>query len=430
MTVKWEKTEKNVGVLEIEVEEDKVSSALDQAFKKVVQRINVPGFRKGKVPRKIFEARFGIESLYQDALDILLPQAYSRAVIDTSIQPVDRPDIDVVQMEVGKPLVFKATVTIKPEVELAEYKGITYEDKDFSVTDEAVDAELERIRTSHAEFHVAEETTVQTADLVVIDFKGFVDGEEFEGGEAENYQLEVGSGTFIPGFEEQLIDMVPGEDKEIVVTFPENYHVKTLAGREAHFQVHLHDIKRRVLPELNDDFAKDISEFDTFDEFKADVRHNLEHRAEHEHEHFVEDAVVTKVVEAATVEIPAVMIEAEIDRQMQGFTSRLEQQGIPLDAYQEFTGATTEELRDQFRKEAERSVRTSLVLEAIAQREGVEVSDEELDLELQKIADSARMDFAQVKTLLGSRDPGMSDMRDEIKIRKAVQLLVEDSVKA
>jgi len=430
MAYKWEKTEINTGVLEIEVEEAQVAEALEKAFRKVAQRVNVPGFRKGKVPRRIFEARFGVESLYQEALDLLLPGAYSQAVIEAELSPVDRPSIDVVQMESGKPLVFKATVTVRPEVILGQYKGVAIADKVFEVTDAEIAEELERIRKSHAELHVLEEGTAQTGDLLVIDFKGFVDDEEFEGGEAENYQIEIGSGTFVGGFEDQLIGATAGSDLDVTITFPEAYHVKSLAGKDAHFKVHVHDIKRKRLPDLDDEFAKDISEFETFAAFRESVAEQLKQRAEQEHEHYVEEAVIKAVVEAAQVEIPNVMIESEIDGQVQQFESRLSQQGIPLDAYQEFTGTTTEELRQQFRDEATASVRTGLVLEAVAKTEGIMATDEERDLELQKLADSARLPFDRVKAMLASRDAGLAGLNAELVTRKAVQFLVEHSVLA
>ncbi len=430
MAVKWEKTEPNTGVLEVEVAAEKFSNALDQAFKKVVKTVAIPGFRKGKVPRKIFESRYGVESLYQDALDIVLPSAYSEAVFEAQLQPVDRPQIDVVQMESGKPLLFKATVTLKPEVELGEYINVPFEDKAFDVTDEMLEDELQKLRNGHAELHVLEEGEAENGDLLVMDFIGYVNGEEFEGGEAENYQLELGSGTFVPGFEDQLIGIKAGEDREITITFPEDYHVKSLAGQEALFKVHVHDIKRKMLPELDDDFAKDISEFETLDEMKADLRHQLEHEAEHQHEHYIEDQIIAKVVENAKVDIPAVMIDDEIDVQVKEFGSRLEQQGIPLDAYQEFTGTTTDELRNQFREEAERRVKSSLVLEAIAKQENILITIEEIDLELQKVADATQLEFNRVKEIVGSRDPEFVGIRSDILSRKTVQFLVEHSTQA
>ncbi len=430
MAVKWEKTEANVGVLEVEVGQDKVSSALDKAFKKVVKRVNLPGFRKGKVPRKIFETRFGVESLYQDALDELLPEAYSSAVTEAQLDPVDRPQIDIVQMEVGKPLVFKATVTVKPEVELGDYKAVTYEDKDFVLSQERIDEELDKVRKGHAELQVLEDGSAESGDMIVMDFKGYVDGEVFEGGEAENYQLEIGTNTFVPGFEDQLVGAKSGEERTVTVTFPEDYHVKSLANKEARFDVVIHDIKRKVLPELDDEFAKDISEFETFEEFKADLVKKLEHDLEHEHEHYVQDAVVQAIVAQASVDIPVVMFEQEIDSEMKEFESRLSQQGIPLDAYQEFTGSTVEELRGQFREEAQSRVKTSLVLDAIARFEDIQVTEEEVHEELQKFAESTGLEISRVIQLLQSRDPGLSGLRSQIISRKTVQFLVDHSARA
>ena len=430
MAVKWEKTEPNTGVLEVEVAAEQFSDALDQAFKKVVKTVAMPGFRKGKVPRKIFESRYGVESLYQDALDLVVPNAYSAAVFEAQLVPVDRPKIDVVQVEAGKPLLFKATVTLKPEVTLGDYINLAFEDKTFEVTDEMLDEELQKLRSGHSELHVLEDGEAEAGDLLVMDFNGFVNGEEFEGGEAENYQLELGSGTFVPGFEDQLIGVKAGEDREVKITFPEEYHVKSLAGQDALFQIHVHDIKRKTLPALDDDFAKDISEFDTIEELKADVRHQLEHEAEHQHEHYIEDQIISKVVENATVDIPTVMIEDEIDVQINEFGSRLEQQGIPLDAYQEFTGTTKYELRDQFRQEAERRVKSTLVLEAIAKQENISLVEQEIDLELQKVADATQLEFDRVKEIIGSRDPGFAGIQSDIVSRKTVQFLVERSTEA
>ncbi|MCI0183217.1 trigger factor [Sulfoacidibacillus ferrooxidans] len=430
MAVKWEKTEANVGILEVEVGQEQVKHALDEAFKKVVKRVNLPGFRKGKVPRRIFETRFGVESLYQDALDVLLPEAYSNAVVEAKLEPVDRPQIDIVQMESGKPLLFKATVTVKPEVQLGDYKSVTYEDKDFVLSQERIDEELTKVRSGHAELQVVEDGSVESGDMIVMDFKGYVDGEAFEGGEAENYQLEIGTNTFVPGFEDQLIGAKVDEERTITVTFPEDYHVKSLASKEAKFDVVIHDIKRKVLPELDDEFAKDISEFETFEDFKADLIKNLEHELEHEHEHYVQDAIVQAVVEQAIIDIPAVMFDQEIDSEVKEFESRLSQQGIPLDAYQEFTGTTTEELREQFREDAQNRVKTSLVLDAIAKAENIQVTEEDLQAELQKFAESTGLDVARVVQLLQSRDPGLMALRSQIFSRKTVEFLVEHSAKA
>lgn len=427
MSAKWEKKEKNVGVLEVEVESAKVDQAIDQAFKKVVKRVNVPGFRKGKVPRPIFEQRFGIAVLYEDALDILLPEAYSVAVDEANIEPVARPEIDIVQIERGKPLIFKATVTVKPEVELGEYKGVPVEKKDFSVNADDVQEELENLRKSHAEIIVLEEGTVENGDIVIMDFKGFVDGEAFEGGEAEKYQLEIGSGTFIPGFEEQVIGLAKGEDKEINVTFPETYHVPTLAGKPAVFKIHLHEIKRKQLPALDDEFAKDISEFNTLDELKADLEKKLQEKAENDQKSFVEEQVIEKVVANASIDLPEVMVDNEIVSMIEDFKQRLQMQGIPYDAYLQFTGSSEDQLREEMKENAEKRVRTRLVLEAVGKAENLEATEDDLNEEIAKIADSARMEFDQVKQILESRDPHLHSLKDDIISRKTISFLVDNS---
>jgi trigger factor len=427
MTAKWEKTEANVGVLEVEVASDRFTEALDVAFKQVVKRVNVPGFRKGKVPRKMFESRFGVESLYQDAVDYLLPRAYEDAVTEAGINPVDRPSVDVVQMEVGKPFIFKATVTVKPEVQLGDYKGVKVEDKAFEVTDETVTGELESLRKNHAEIDVVEDGAVESGDNVNIDFVGTVDGEVFEGGEAENYQLEIGSGMFIQGFEEQLVGMKSGEERDINVTFPEDYHVKGLASKGAVFHVTLHDIKRKSLRELTDEFVQEISEFQTVDEFVADLKQQLTSRKEQEHERYIEDEVVQAAVKACTVEVPQVMIDHEADHLVQNFAQQLQMQQIPLDAYLEFTGMTQEELRGQFSESAERSVQSGLVLDAIAEAESLDATEDDVDAELQKIAESANLEVDRVRQMLGARDPGLNSLRGDIRNRKTVAFLVEHS---
>ncbi|MFC4767524.1 trigger factor [Effusibacillus consociatus] len=427
MSAKWEKTEKNVGVLEVEVESGKVDQAIDQAFKKVVKRVNVPGFRKGKVPRPIFEQRFGVAVLYEDALDILLPEAYSKAVDEANIEPVARPEIDIVQIEKGKPLIFKATVTVKPEVQLGDYKGLEIEKKEFNITADDVEKELENMQKSHAEIVVLEEGTVENGDIVIIDFKGFVDGEAFEGGEAEKYQLEIGSGTFIPGFEEQLIGLGKGEDKDITVTFPETYHVPALAGKPAVFKVHLHEIKRKQFPALDDEFAKDISEFNTLDELKADVEKKLQEKAEADKKNYLEEQVIEKAVANAAIELPEVMVDIEINGMIEDFKQRLQMQGIPYEAYLQFTGASEDKLREEMKENAEKRVRTRLVLEAISKAENIEATEDDVHEEIAKIADSARMDFNLVKQILESRDPHFHALKDDIVSRKTVAFLVENS---
>ncbi|GEO25854.1 trigger factor [Alicyclobacillus acidoterrestris] len=427
MTAKWEKTEANVGVLEVEVTSERFKAALDDAFKKVVKDVNVPGFRKGKVPRRIFEQRFGVEVLYQDAVDLVLPEAYEQAVAETGIEPVDRPSVDLVQVESGKPFVFKATVTVKPEVQLGEYKGVTIEDKTFEVTDETLAEEIEQVLKSHATVEVVEDGEVQDGDTVSIDFLGKVDGEAFEGGEAENFELEIGSGTFIGGFESQLVGMKPGEERDIEVTFPEDYHVKSLQGKAATFHVVLHDIKRKVLPELTDEFVQEVSEFETVDEYRADMKKRLEERAKQDHDRYVEDEVVKKVTENATIDLPEVMVNHEIDHQLNSFAQQLQMQQIPFDAYLEFTGTSLDELREQFREAAEQSVRTALVLEAITAKEGIQVSDDEVAAELQKLAESSGLELERVREIMSVRDPNLESFKRDLATRKTIELLVQNS---
>lgn len=426
MSAKWEKQEGNQGVLTVEVAKEEFDKALDQAFKKVVKQVTVPGFRKGKVPRRIFEARFGVEALYQDALDIILPQAYQKAVEETGIEPVDQPEVDIEQLEKGKNLIFKAVVTVKPEVKLGEYKGLEIPAKDFSVTDEQVQEELERIRERQAELIVVEDGKLENGDLAVIDFEGFIDGEPFEGGKAENYNLELGSNTFIPGFEEQLVGMSKGEEKEIKVTVPEEYHVEELKGKEAVFKVKVNEIKRKKLPELDDEFAKDVSEFETLEEFKADLRQKLEEQAKQEEENYKRDRVAEKAAEKAEIDIPQVMIDHEVEHMVQDFEQRLRFQGLDLDNYFKFTGSSMEQLKEQFKEDAEKRVRISLTIEAIGKAENIEVTEEDIDKELDKMAELYSQDKEQLKKVFQSQG-SLDRIKTDIQFRKTLDFLVEHS---
>jgi len=423
VAAKWEKLENNQGVLTVEVDAQQVDAALDQAFKKVSQKVNVPGFRKGKIPRKLFEARFGVESLYQDALDILLPTAYGQAVRETGIEPVDRPEVEVEQMGKGQNLVFKATVTVKPEVKLGDYKNLSIESKDFTVTAEDVDAELKRMQERHAELVVVEEGAAQNGDLAVIDFEGFQDGVAFEGGKAENYTLELGSGTFIAGFEEQVVGMQIGEEKEITVTFPEEYHSPNLAGKEAVFKVKLNSLKRKNLPALDDEFAKDVSEFDTLEELKADTKKKLEEKAEREKDTFVREQLVLKASENAEIDIPNVMIEQELDQMVNEFAQRLQFQGMSIDLYYQFSGMDESKLRDQLRTDATTRVRTALTLEAIGKAENIEVTEEDITEELNKLAGMYGRPADELRKIFTAQD-GLAGLYRDIQTRKTVDFLV------
>ncbi|WP_018660916.1 trigger factor [Heyndrickxia acidiproducens] len=424
MSAKWEKTEGNQGVLTVEVDAAAVDESLDKAFKKVVKQINVPGFRKGKMPRALFEKRFGVESLYQDALDMLVPKEYAKAIDETGIEPVDTPNIDVEQIEKGKTLIFKATVTVKPEVKLGEYKGLEVEEPDTEVTDEDVEKELKNMQERLAELVVKEDGKAEMGDTVVIDFEGFVDGEAFDGGAAENYSLELGSNSFIPGFEEQLVGVATGDEKEVEVTFPEEYHAADLAGKPAVFKVKVHEIKSKHLPELDDEFAQDADdEVETLDALKEKIKQNLKHSKEHAAKHAIEDAVVMKAAENAEIDIPEAMVNTEVNRMMQEFEQNLSQQGLNLDLYYQFSGQKESELRDQMKEDAEKRVRYSLTLEAIADAENLEVSDEEVEAELANMSEMYKMSVEDIKRALGS----LEGIQSDLKTRKAIEFLVQNS---
>lgn len=424
MSTKWEKSEGNVGVLTIEVDAKEVNNSIDAAFKKVVKTINVPGFRKGKMPRPLFEQRFGIESLYQDALDIILPKAYGEAIDEAGIFPVAHPEIDIEKFEKGQNLIFTAKVTVKPEVKLGDYKGLAVEKVETTVTDEDVENEVKALQERQAELVVKEEGTVADGDTAVIDFEGFVDGEAFEGGKGENYSLAIGSGTFIPGFEEQVIGLKSGDSKEVEVSFPEEYHAAELAGKPATFNVTIHEIKTKELPELNDEFAKDADEeVTTLDELKTKLRTNLEEGKKHEAEHKVRDEVVELAAANAEIDIPEAMIDTELDRMVREFEQRLSQQGMNLELYYQFTGTDADKLKEQMKEDAQKRVRINLVLEAIIEAENIEVTEEEVTAEVEKMAEMYGMPVDAIKQALGSVDA----LSEDLKVRKAVDFLVDNA---
>lgn len=423
MSVKWEKQEGNEGVLTVEVDAETFKTALDDAFKKVVKQVSIPGFRKGKVPRGLFEQRFGVEALYQDALDILLPVEYPKAVEEAGIEPVDRPEIDVEKIEKGESLIFTAKVTVKPEVKLGDYKGLGIEKDDTAVTDEDVQNELKALQERQAELVVKEEGAVENGDTVVLDFEGFVDGEAFEGGKAENYSLEVGSGSFIPGFEEQLTGLKAGAEKDVEVTFPEEYHAEELAGKPAVFKVKIHEIKAKELPELNDEFAKDIDEeVETLAELTEKTKKRLEEAKENEADAKLREELVLKASENAEADVPQAMIDTELDRMLKEFEQRLQMQGMNLELYTQFSGQDENALKEQMKEDAAKRVKSNLTLEAIAQAENLEVTDEEVEAELTKMAEAYNMPVENIKQAIGSTDA----MKEDLKVRKAIDFLVEN----
>lgn len=424
MKANWEKLENNQGVLTIEVEQGQVDQAVDQAFKKVVKQVNLPGFRKGKIPRNIFESRFGVESLYQDALEILFPEVYGQAVRETGINPVDRPEVDVEQMGKEQNWIIKATVTVKPEVQLGDYKGVSIEPKEFTVSDDQINAELKTMQDRVVVLEVIEDGAVEDGDQANIDFEGFVDGVPFEGGKGDNYDLEIGSGTFIPGFEEQVVGLKKDDEKDVVVTFPEDYHSAELAGKEATFKVKVNEIKRKNLPALDDEFAKDVSEFDTLDELKADIKNKLEKKAEEDKDNYVRQAIIEKVAENATINIPEIMIEHEVDHMFKDFEQRLMYQGINLELYFQFSGQSEDQLREQMKEDATKRVRNSLTLEAISKAENVEVNDEEVAEEMQNLADMYQRPLEEIRQFFEGPDQ-LEGIKNDIRIRKTIDLLVE-----
>lgn len=424
MSVKWEKQEGNTGVLTVEVEETKVKDGLDKAFKKVVKEINVPGFRKGKMPRKMFEQRFGAESLYQDALDFILPDAYAAAVDEAGIDPVDRPEIDIVKMEQGENLIFTATVTVRPEVTLGDYKGLEITKQETDVTDEEIEAQLKEQQTRLAELVVKEDAAIVEGDTAVIDFEGFLGEEAFEGGAGEDHSLEIGSGSFIPGFEEQLIGSKTGEQKEVVVTFPEEYHAAELAGKEATFKVTVKEVKGKELPELNDELAKEIdSEVEGIDALRTKLKEKTAEDKKNAAETAVKDELVEKAADNATIDIPQAMIDAEVDRMLNDFTQRLTSQGMNLDLYYQFSGQDEEALRTQMTEDAQKRVKVSLTLEAISEAEGITASEEEINSEIEKMSGQFNMTAEQIRTALG----GTGALENDLRMQKTIDFLIENA---
>ena len=424
MTATWEKKEGNEGLLQVTVPAEEVDKALDQAFKKVVKQINVPGFRKGKVPRPIFEQRFGVEALYQDAVDILLPKAYSNAVEEAGINPVDQPEIEVTQIEKGKEFKFDATVTVEPEVELGDYKGLEIEKQDTELTDEEVETTINQRLEAMADMVIKEEGKVEEGDTVNLDFDGYVDGEQFEGGQADGYDLEIGSGMFIPGFEEQLVGLKVGEEKDVEVTFPEEYHAEELAGKPATFKTKINEIKTKEVPELDDELANELdSEANTVDEYKENLRKQLAESKATEAENVQKKEAITKATDNAKVDIPDAMIKTEEDRMLQEFAQRLQQQGLNLETYFQISGQSEEDLRGQMKEDAEQRVKTNLTLAAIADAENIEASDEDVEKELETMSSQFGISVDDIKSTLGNTDI----VKNDVRVKKVIDLLVNEA---
>ncbi|WP_337018839.1 trigger factor [Oceanobacillus massiliensis] len=425
MTAKWEKQEGNKGQLTFEVSSEEFDQALDQAFKKVSKEVQIPGFRKGKIPRGMFEKRFGVESLYQDAVDIVLPAAYTKAVEETDIFPIDQPDVDIEQIEKGKDLVFTAIVEVKPEVTLGDYKGLEVEEESVEVTDEDVDHEIGHLRERHAELVVKEEGKVENGDTAVIDFEGFLDGEAFEGGKGENHSLEVGSGQFIPGFEEKLIGKEAGEETEIEVTFPEDYHAENLAGKKAVFKVKIHELKSKELPELDDEFAKDVDEeVESLEDLKKKKKEELEAQKKQNAENQKREALIQQASDNAQVDVPDAMVDTELNQMVREFEQQLQMQGMTLEMYSQFSGQDENALKEQMREDAAKRVKTNLTLEAIVDAENLEASEEDVQAELEKMASMYGTEVEQLVQMLGG---STETIKNDLKMRAAIDFLAENS---
>lgn len=426
MSLQVEKLEGNMAKLTIEVAEDVFEKAVEEAYQRNKNRLSVPGFRKGKVPRKMLEQMYGRDIFYEDAANIVIPSEYAKAVDECTEDIVSQPEIDVEQLEAGKPFIFTAEVALKPEVTLGKYKGVEVEKADLEVSDEEVNEAIDKEREQNARTVSVEDRAVKSGDVVTLDFEGFVDGVAFDGGKGENYPLTIGSNTFIPGFEDQLIGAEIDKETEVNVTFPEDYQAKELAGKPALFKCTVKEIKEKELPELDDEFASEVSEFDTLAEYKEDVKKNLAERKAEDAKAEKEEKVVDAIIADAKMDIPEPMITTQQRQMMDDFARRIQMQGISIDQYFQFTGTTREALMEQIKPQAEKRIKSRLVLEAVAKAEGIEASDDEYNEELKKMAEDYKMELDELEDMVGEYEK--KAVREDICIRKAVDLVVGQAV--
>ena len=426
MSLQVEKLEKNMAKLTIEVSAEDLDKAMEKAYQKQKSRISLPGFRKGKAPRKMIESMYGKGVFMEDAVNSLVPQEYTKALGECDLEIVSQPEINVTQMEPGKALIFTADVAVKPEVTLGDYKGVEVPKSEITVTDEEVDAEVKKEQDKNARTVAVEDRAAANGDITTIDFEGFVDGVAFEGGKGTDYALTLGSGTFIPGFEDQLVGANTGDHVEVKVTFPEEYQAKELAGKEAVFQCDVKKIETKEVPELDDEFAKDVSEFDTLAEYKEDVKKKLTEKKEKEARTAKENAAVDKAIENAQMDIPELMTKTECRQMMDDFSRRMQQQGLSMEQYFQFTGQSVDKMMEDMKPQALKRIQTRLVLEKVAEAENIQPSEEEITEEIQKMADAYKMEADKIREAIG--ESGLEQMKKDMAVQKAVTVIADAAV--
>ena len=426
MSLQVEKLEHNMAKLTIEVSAEELEGAIQKSYLKQRGKVNVPGFRKGKVPRQVMEKMFGVEVFYEDAANTLIPDAYAKAYDEADIDIVSQPSIEVTQIEKGKPFIFTAEVAVRPEVKLGEYKGVEVDKFSNRVTAKEIDAKLEEERNKNARTVNVEGRPVQKDDEVILDFEGFVDGVAFDGGKGENYSLTIGSNTFIPGFEDQLIGVEAGKEVEVNVTFPEDYHEESLKGKPAVFKCTVHEIKAKELPELDDEFASEVSEFDTLEELKADIKAKIKEQKNAEGKSAQQEQALDTIIAATEMDIPDAMVETEARQMVDSFGQRIQQQGLTMQQFMQFTGMDTEKMLEEMRPQAMKRIQTRLVLEAIVAAENIVTSDERLDEEIAKMAEMYSMEADQLKSYMG--DTEKEQMKKDIAVEDAVQFILDNAV--
>lgn len=426
MSVQVEKLEKSMAKLTITVEAAKFDAAVDSAYQKNKGKIALPGFRKGKAPRAMIEKMYGTGVFFEDAANELIPEAYETAAKESELEIVAQPEIEVTQMDKGTDFIFTATVAIKPEVTLGDYKGIEVEKKEAEVSEKEITAEIDKAREANSRLITIEDRATEDGDTVIIDFDGYVDGKQFEGGYAEDYTLVLGSHSFIDNFEDQLVGKNLGEDVEVNVTFPEEYHVDELKGKPALFKVKIKEIQKKELPELDDDFAQDVSDFDTLDEYKADVEKKILENKENQIKREQEDQIIEKIIENAQMEIPQQMIAAQTRQMTQEFAQRFQSQGLSLEQYMQFTGLTPQKMMEDLEPQALKRIQSRLVLEAVVAAENIEASDEEIDKELENMASMYQMEIDKLKELIGDDEKKQIGM--DLAVQKAVEFVVKEAV--